>query len=176
MSLPGASAESRCRYSPPEKDIKHAGPKSYAELFRGATPENLAKRPAQPLPSKRLFRTNRVFIRLPEDSALRSVYPLYSIIKTVNSALPSGEEVETVSSGIALTPKSGTTTDDLLRSKEKISAHHQKLCTGPMYEKGVGQTSLPSRRTKRLPQDGCAHGRSSESRIHGLQMGKAASM
>ncbi|KAN0077577.1 hypothetical protein V8E54_005881 [Elaphomyces granulatus] len=51
MSLPGASAESRCRYSPPEKDIKHAGPKSYAELFRGATPENLAKRPAQPLPN-----------------------------------------------------------------------------------------------------------------------------
>ena len=38
----------------------------------------------------------------------------------VNSALPSGKEVETVSSartGIALTPKTGTTTDDLLRCK-----------------------------------------------------------
>ncbi|KAN0074956.1 hypothetical protein V8E54_007567 [Elaphomyces granulatus] len=58
-------------YSPPEKDIKHAAPKSYAELLRGATPKNLPKRPAQPLSSKRLSRTNRVFVRLPEDSALR---------------------------------------------------------------------------------------------------------
>ncbi|KAN0085377.1 hypothetical protein V8E54_001844 [Elaphomyces granulatus] len=59
----------------------------------------------------------------PEDSALRSVHPLF-IIKTINSTLPSGKEVETVSSvrtGIALTPKTGTTTDDLLRCKEKIA-------------------------------------------------------
>ncbi|KAN0074379.1 hypothetical protein V8E54_008316 [Elaphomyces granulatus] len=107
-------------HGPPEK---HAAPKTYAELLRGTTPANLPKRPAQPLPSKRLSRTNRVFVRLPEDSALRSVHPLF-IIKTVNSALPSGKEVETVSSvrtGIALTPKAGTTTDDLLQSKEKIA-------------------------------------------------------
>jgi hypothetical protein len=108
----------KATYSPPEKDIKHAAPKSYAELLRGATPKNLSKRPAQPLSSKR-----RVFVKLPEDSALRSVHPL-SIIKTVNSALLSGKQVETVSSvrtGIALTPKTGTTTDDLLRCKEKIA-------------------------------------------------------
>jgi hypothetical protein len=66
---------------------------------------------------------NRVFVRLPEDSALRTVHPLF-VVKTVNSALPSGKEVEMASSvrtGIALTPKSGTTTDDLLQSKEKIA-------------------------------------------------------
>jgi hypothetical protein len=106
----------KATHSPPEK---HAAPKSYADLLRGTTPANLPKRPAQPLPSKKLSRTNRVFVRLPEDSALRSVHPLF-IIKTVNSALPSGKEVETVSSvrtGIALTPKAGTTTDDLLQCK-----------------------------------------------------------
>ena len=110
----------KATYCPPEK---HAAPKTYAELLRGTTPANLPKRPAQPLPSRRLSRTNRVFVRLPEDSALRSVHPLF-IIKTVNSALPSGKEVETVSSvrtGIALTPKTGTTTDDLLQCKEKIA-------------------------------------------------------
>jgi hypothetical protein len=110
----------KATHGPPEK---LAAPKTYAELLKGATPANLPKRPAQPLPSKRLPRTNRVFVRLPEDSALRSVHPLF-IIKTVNNALPSGKEVETVSSirtGIALTPKTGTTTDDLLRCKEKIS-------------------------------------------------------
>jgi hypothetical protein len=113
----------KATYSPPKKDIKHAAPKSYAELLRGATPENLPKRPAQPLPSKRLSKTNRVFVRLPEDSALRSVHPLF-IIKMVNSALPNGKEVETVSSvrtGVALIPKTGTTTDDLLQYKEKIA-------------------------------------------------------
>ena len=117
------NAKQKATHSPPEKDIKHATPQSYAELLRGATPENLPKRPAQPLPSKRLSKTNRVFVRLPEDSALRSVHPLY-IIKMVNSALPSGKEVETVSSvrtGVALTPKTGTTTDDLLQCKEKIA-------------------------------------------------------
>jgi hypothetical protein len=114
--------EQKATYSPPKKDIKHAAPKSYAELLRGATPENLPKRPAQPLSSKRLSKTNRVFVRLPEDSALRSVHPLF-IIKTVNSVLPSGKEVETVSSvrtGVALSPKTGTTTDDLIHCKEKI--------------------------------------------------------
>jgi len=76
----------KATHGPPEK---HATPKTYAELLRGTTPANLPKRPAQPLPSKRLScRTNRVFVRLPEDSALRSVHPLF-IIKTVNSALPS---------------------------------------------------------------------------------------
>ena len=38
--------------------------------------------------------------------------------------MSSGKEVETVSSvptGITLTPKTGTTTDDLLRCKEKIA-------------------------------------------------------
>ena len=79
----------KATYSPPEK---HAAPKSYAELLRGTTPANLQKRPAQPLPSKSLSRTNRVFVRLPEDSARRSVHPLF-IIKTVNSALPSRKEV-----------------------------------------------------------------------------------
>ena len=107
----------KATHSHPEK---HAAPKSYAELLRGTTPANPQKRPAQPLPSKSLSRTNRVFVRFPEDSALRSVHPLF-IIKTVNSALPSGKEVETVRTGIALTPKAGTTTDDLLQCKEKIS-------------------------------------------------------
>ena len=113
----------KATYSPPKKDIKHAAPKSYAELLRGATPENLPKRPAQPLPNKRLPKTNSVFVRLPEDSALRSVHPLF-IIKTVNSAMPSGKEVETVSSvrtGVALTSKTGTTADDLLQYKKKIA-------------------------------------------------------
>jgi len=57
------------------------------------------------------------------DSPKTYVHPLF-IIKTVNSALPSGKKVKTVSSvrtGIALTPKTGTMTDDLLRSKEKIA-------------------------------------------------------
>jgi hypothetical protein len=82
--------------SPPEKDMKHVVSRNYAELFRGATPKDLPKRPAQPLPSR------RESVRLPEDSAVRT--PLF-IIKTVNSALPSGKEVERVSSvrtGIAL--------------------------------------------------------------------------
>ena len=99
----------KATYSLPEK---HAAPKTYAESLRGA---NLPKRPAQPPPNKRPSKTNRVFVRLPEDSALRSVHPLF-IIKTVNSALPSGKEVETASSvrtGVALlislTPKTGTT-------------------------------------------------------------------
>ena len=78
----------KATYSPPEK---HTAPKTYAELLRGATPANLPKRPAQPPPNKRPSKTNRVFVRLP-DSALRSVHPLF-IIKTVNSALPSGKEV-----------------------------------------------------------------------------------
>ena len=87
----------KATYNPSEKDIKHATPKSYAGLLRGATPESLPKSPARPLPSKRLSKTNRVFVRLPEDSVLRSVHPLF-IIKTVNSALPSGKEIATVSS------------------------------------------------------------------------------
>ncbi|KAN0083438.1 hypothetical protein V8E54_002526 [Elaphomyces granulatus] len=66
---------------------------------------------SNPLSSKRLSGTNR--IESLSDSP-----------KTVNSALPSGKEVETVSSvgtGIALILKTETTTDDLLRSKEKTS-------------------------------------------------------
>ena len=58
----------KATYSPPEK---HAAPKTYAELLRGATPANLPKRPAQPPPNKRPSKTNRVFVRLLEDSALR---------------------------------------------------------------------------------------------------------
>jgi hypothetical protein len=69
-------------------------------------PKDLPKRPGQPLSNKRPYRTNRVSVRLPEDSALRTVHPLF-VVKTVNSALPSRKEVEMASSvrtGIALTP------------------------------------------------------------------------
>ena len=70
------------------------------------------------LPSKRLSR----FQNSPKTQPYYGpcVHPLF-IIKTINSALSSGKEVETVSSvrtGKALL----TTTDDLLRrSKEKIT-------------------------------------------------------
>jgi hypothetical protein len=86
-------------------------------------PKALPKKPALPLSRKRSPRTNRVFVRLPKDSALRTVHLLF-VAKTVNSPLPSGKEVETASSvrtGIAVTPKSGTTADDLLQSKERIT-------------------------------------------------------
>jgi hypothetical protein len=65
-----------------------------------------------------------VFVRLPEDSPLRAAHPLY-IVKTVNSVLPLDKGVESaapVPTGIALTPKTGTTPEDLLLNKDKISA------------------------------------------------------
>jgi hypothetical protein len=64
-----------------------------------------------------------VFVRLPEESALRSAHPLF-IVKKVNSALPLGKGVETASfvrTGVALVPKLGTSAADLLQDKGKIS-------------------------------------------------------
>jgi hypothetical protein len=86
--------------------VKVTNPKSWAELVRGATPKDLPKRPGRPLSNKRPYRTNRVFVRLPEDSALRTVHLLF----VVETASP-------VRTGITLTPKSGTTTDDLLHTE-----------------------------------------------------------
>jgi hypothetical protein len=62
-------------------------------------------------------------VRLPEGSALRSAHPLF-IVKKVNSALPLGKGVETASfvrTGVALMPKPGTSAEDLLQDKDKIS-------------------------------------------------------
>jgi hypothetical protein len=57
-----------------------------------------------------------------EDSTLRAAHPLF-IVKTVNSILPPGKRIESaalVRSGIALTPKAGTTPEDL-QNKDRIS-------------------------------------------------------
>jgi hypothetical protein len=97
--------------------------KSYAGVARIPVPRGLPERPAQPLTKRKPARTSRVFVRLPEDSPLRAAHSLY-IVKTVNSVLPPGKGVEYTSpvrTGIALTPKAGTTPDDLLQHKERIS-------------------------------------------------------
>ena len=97
--------------------------KSYAGVARIPVPRDLPERPAQPLTKRKPARTSRVFVRLPEDSPLRAAHSLY-IVKTVNSVLPPGKGVEYTSpvrTGIALTPKAGTTPEDLLQHKERIS-------------------------------------------------------
>jgi hypothetical protein len=109
----------KATYSPPEK---HAAPKTYAELLRGDTPKphdeaGPASAKQKTLQDKQnLCQTYRRLGPTVRTPALHH--------QEVNSALPSGKEVETVSfvrTGIVLTPKTGTTTDDLLRCKEKIA-------------------------------------------------------
>jgi hypothetical protein len=98
-------------------------PKSFAELARGMVPKDLPKKPPQPAANKTPAKTSRVFVRLPEGSALRSAHPLF-IVKKVNSAFPLGKGVETASfvrTGVALMPKPGTSAADLLQDKDKIS-------------------------------------------------------
>jgi hypothetical protein len=100
-----------------------ASPKSYAGAARTPVPKGLPERPAQPPTKRKPARTSRVFVRLPEDSPLRAAHSLY-IVKTVNSILPPGKGVEYTSpvrTGIALIPKAGTTPEDLLQHKERIS-------------------------------------------------------
>ena len=100
-----------------------ASSKSYAGVARIPVPKDLPARPAQPLTKRKPARTSRVFVRLPEDSPLRAAHSLY-IVKTVNSVLPPGKGVEYTSpvrTGIALTPKAGTTPEDLLQHKDRIS-------------------------------------------------------
>ena len=110
----------------PPKDTYNVQPateKSYAETVGTPAPLSLPARPAQTLPKKKPTRTSRVFVRLPEDSPLRAAHPLY-IVKTVNGILPLGKGIESaapVRSGIALTPKAGTTSEDLLQNKDRIS-------------------------------------------------------
>jgi hypothetical protein len=115
---------------PPPKDTNNVQPateKSYAETVGTpappSLPASLPARPARTLPKKKPTRTSRVFVRLPEDSPLRAAHSLY-IVKTVNSVLPPGKGVEyttPVRTGIALTPRAGTTPEDLLQHKERIS-------------------------------------------------------
>src|SRR4029077_19484511 len=68
-SPPAAQTDGPPGLAPPVKDTN---PKIWAELVRGATPKDLPKRPARRLLNKRPYRTNRVFVRLPEDSAPRT--------------------------------------------------------------------------------------------------------
>ena len=110
----------------PPKDtnnVQRTTTKSYAEAIGTPTPPSLPARPAQTLTKKKPTRISRVFVRLPEDSPIRAAHPLF-IVKTVNSTLPPGKGIESaapVRSGIALTPKAGTTPEDLLQNKDKIS-------------------------------------------------------
>jgi hypothetical protein len=109
--------------SPKDTNVQPATTKSYAGIIGTPAPRGLPDRPVQMPVNKKPTRTSRVFVRLPEDSPLRAAHPLY-IVKTVNSILPLGKGVETatpVRTGIALSPKAGTTPEDLLLSKDKIS-------------------------------------------------------
>jgi hypothetical protein len=101
-----------------------AATKTYAETISAPAPRGLPAKPVHTPEKKKPIQASRVFVRLPEDSPLRAAHPLY-IVKTVNSVLPLDKGVESaapVRTGIALTPKTGTTPEDLLLNKDKISA------------------------------------------------------
>ncbi|KAN0078730.1 hypothetical protein V8E54_005243 [Elaphomyces granulatus] len=165
----------KATYSPPEKDIKHAAPKSYAELLRGATPKNLLKRPAQPLSSKRLSRTNRVFTGTTTDDLLRCKE---KIAKALGGGRVEADEKWVIVKVHDLPTRVTILNNNNSLSSRVVTIEHDGLpaiagafgaspetayqCTRRVPD-GVGQAGLPGRRIERLPQGGCAHGRSSES-------------